>query len=289
MEINQLITDLTPLYNEYRKDREQNKPVDQIVLMWKIGDVLKKYLAVHDIAPHALYREIYGKSESTSNVAQRSYMTREFLGRSYRVRGMFKNQKEIRETFPNLTSLSHFREAMPFFDNPKHTLSHPEKNDLLGVLNSSKPNAVKTQYVNDLQKKKIGKKNPRTQRLAELQTEKEVFINFYNEVFKTIKNETYKEALKKLEVPSTEFIKALAQNTGALSADGLKMNEMSIPATMNPLWQDYTSIVALLISKDNPIERRRFRRLIPADRLVRLSEMLYALTDEQSFNNLKSK
>jgi len=289
MEINQLITNLTPLYNEYRKNRDTAAPVEQIILMWKIGDVLKKFLAVNDIAPHALYREIYGKSESSSNVSQRSYITREFLSRSYRVRGMFKNQKEIRDTFPNLTSLSHFREAMPFFDNPKHKLDDTEKSELIAVLNSHKPNGFKSEYVSDLQKKKIGKKNPRTQRLNELQTEKEVFIHFYNKVYETLKSSSHKDALKKLEAPSPEFIKALAQNTGALSADGLKMNEMVVPDTMGTWWQNYTNLVATLISKENPIERRRFRRLIPADRFVRLTEMLYALTDEQSFNNLKAK
>ena len=289
MEINQLITNLTPLYNEYRKNRDTAVPVEQIILMWKIGDVLKKFLAENDIAPHALYRQIYGKSESTSNVSQRSYITREFLGRSYRIRGMFKSQKEIRDTFPNLTSLSHFREAMPFFDNPKYKLVDTDKKELIVVLNSQKPNGFKTEYVADLQKKKIGKKNSRTQRLNELQSEKETFIRFYNDVYTAIKNTSYEEALKKLEVPPSEFIKALAQNTGALSADGLKMYEMEVPATMNTLWQEYADLVSLLISKENPIERRRFRRLIPADRLVRLSEMLYALTDEQSFNNLKAK
>lgn len=289
MEINTLITDLTPLYNEYRKGREENLPVEQIILMWKIGDVLKKFLPSVDIAPHALYREIYGKSESTSNVSQRSYITREFLSRSYRVRSMFKSQKEISTTFPNLTSLNHFREAMPFFDNPKHRLSEIEMNQLLKVLNSSKSNAYKIAYVNTLQSKKIGKKNPRTQRLADLQSEKELFINFYNKIYTTIKNESYKNAQHSLEIPPPNFIKVLAQNTGALSADGLKMNEMIIPATISPLWQGYSSLVASLIAKESPVERRRFRRLIPSDRLVRLSEMLHSLTDEQSFNNLKAK
>lgn len=289
MEINKLITELTPLYNEYSKDRANNLPVGQIILMWKIGDVLKKFLSATDIAPHVLYREIYGKSESSNKVTQRSYITRELLSRSYRVRGMFKSQKEIHDTFPNLTNLSHFREAMPFFDNPKHQLSRSEKDQLLKVLNSTKPNSYKTQYVDNLQRNKIGKKNPRTQRLEDLKNEKEFFINFYNKIYNAIKEETFWNAQKTLEVPGADFIKALAQNTGALSADGLKMNEMIIPATISPLWQGYSSLVASLIAKESPVERRRFRRLIPSDRLVRLSEMLHALTDEPSFNNLKAK
>jgi len=289
MDINNLITGLTPLYNEYRKNKETNTPVEQIILMWKIGDILKNFIDQNGIAPHALYREIYGKSESSSNVTQRSYMTREFLGRSYRVRNMFKTQTEIKKTFPNLTGFSHFREAMPFFDNPKHKLSDKEHESLMDLLNGPQPDALKTKQVKQLLKKKIGIKNPRTQRLADWQEEKKVFINFYNEILRVIRECDYKESALALSSPQSPFLKLLAHNTGALSADGLKMNTMEIPGTMNPLWRSYVELVALLISKENPIERRRFRRLIPADRFVRLSEMLYALTDEQSFNNLKVK
>jgi hypothetical protein len=289
MDIKNLIIELTPLYNEYRKNRETNTPVQQIILMWKIGDILKNFIDQNDIAPHALYREIYGKSESSSNVSQRSYMTREFLGRSYRVRNMFKTQKEIKKTFPNLTGFSHFREAMPFFDNPKHKLSDKDNEALLDLLNGTQPDAIKTKQVKQLLKKKIGKKNPRTQRLADWQEEKEIFINFYNEIFRVVRECDYKESESVLSSPQSPFVKQLARNTGALSADGLKMNDMEILDTISPLWHPYVELVAKLISKENPIERRRFRRLIPADRFVRLSEMLYALTDEQSFNNLKAK
>lgn len=289
MEMKKLIAELTPLYNEYRKDRDRNLPVEQIILMWKIGDVLKRFLSTTNISPHTLYREIYGKSESTINVSQRSYITREFLSRSYRVQGMFKSQKEIRNTFPNLTSLSHFREAMPFFDNPKHKLTKSEKDLLLKTLNSTKPNAHKIKYVHDLQKKKIGKKNPRTQRLIGLQAEKELFIRFYNEIYTTLQKESYRDALKLLSVPSKDFVKELARNTGALSADGLKRSVMSVPAAMSPLWRDFTNLVMSLSAKESPVERRRFRRLIPSDRLVRLSEMLHALTDEHVFSALKVK
>lgn len=289
MDIKKLITNLTPLYNEYRKNRETNTPVEQVVLMWKIGDILKNFIDQNDIAPHTLYREIYGKSESSSNVSQRSYMTREFLGRSYRVRNMFKTQAEIKRTFPNLTGFSHFREAMPFFDNPKHKLSDKEYQALLDLLNGPQPDALKTKQVKQLLKKKIGTKNPRTQRLADWQKEKEIFINFYNEILRVIHECGYKESMAALNTPQLSLIKLLAQNTGALSADGLKMYPMKISDTVDSLWQEYTDLVARLIENESPVERRRFRRLIPADRLIKLSEMLYALTEEQIFINLKAK
>lgn len=289
MKVSNLINKITPIYNEYRKNSDIAVPTDQIIRMWKIGDEIKKYLNKTKIAPHKLYREIYGKSESSSNVSQRSYITREFLGRSYRVRNMFETQSEIKKTFPNLTGFSHFREAMPFFDNPKHKLLDQEYKELLSILNSYKPNTIKTKLVKQLLKKKIGIKNPRTQRLSDWQEEKDLFVRFYNELYNTINEFSFIEAREKLNCPSNRLIKVLAQNTGALSADGLKMNQMDISDSSGWLWKEYTSLVERLIKKESPVERRRFRRLVPADRLMRLSEMLYALTDDQSFNNFKNK
>jgi len=201
---------------------------------------------------------------------------------------MFATQKHIREVFPNLSSLSHFREAMPFFDNPKHKLEKTELAELLQVINSNASNQEKNQYVKDLQKAKIGRKNPRTQRLTEMQGDAKVFIDFYNLIYTTIKDSEFKAATKKLKIPDTTLVRTLAQNTGALSADGLKLSSFEIPDTIGEQWKEYAHVVKHLSEKEGPVERRRFRRLIPPERMLRLSEMLYALTDEQNFTNFRA-
>ena len=94
MEIDTLIEKIIPLYNLYRSQSNQIIGVEALKIMWDIGDLLKGYLDENDIAPHALYRQIYGKGEGTKNVVQKSYITREFLSRSYRIRNIFKDKKE---------------------------------------------------------------------------------------------------------------------------------------------------------------------------------------------------
>jgi hypothetical protein len=113
MSIDLLIQEITPIYNAYQKGQGMLKPAALIELMWDIGTILEKYITLYNVAPHTLYRDIYGKSEGTKNVKQRSYITREFLGRSYRVKRIFKERKDIQKQLPKLSATNHFREAMP--------------------------------------------------------------------------------------------------------------------------------------------------------------------------------
>jgi hypothetical protein len=46
--------------------------------MWDIGDILKNFINQNDIAPHKLYRIVYGKSDGSENISQKSWVTREF-------------------------------------------------------------------------------------------------------------------------------------------------------------------------------------------------------------------
>ena len=83
-----IISEIAPLYNSYQKETD---PVKSIVLMWEIGKILDGYIMQLNIKPHALYRELYGKSETGRNTEQRSYISREFQGRCFRVYHMFKD------------------------------------------------------------------------------------------------------------------------------------------------------------------------------------------------------
>lgn len=287
MSIEDLIHKITPTYNTYQKGQGTLSPTELVLYMWDIGSDIEKHIKLHKIAPHTLYREIYGKSEGIKNVKQRSYISREFLGRSYRIKQIFSSKEEIKKQIPNLVALSHFREAMPFFDNPKYKLGAKEKDQLLSVINGSLSNKKKEAYIKDLQLKKIGIKNPRTQQLDRLDEDKAIFVKFYNNVFQAFKLSDYDKAKQELEFPSSEFLVILSRNCGAMSADGLMVEKFELPMRLNSQWVDFSTVVQKLIADDNPKERRRFRRLIPPERMIILSEMLYALTSADKYTNFK--
>lgn len=287
MSTESLIQAITPTYNAYQKGVGTLLPTELLLLMWDVGSAIEKHVELYHVPPHALYRQIYGKSEGAKNIKQRSYIAREFLSRSYRVKRMFKVKAEIKKQFPKLTAINHFREAMPFFDNPKYVLGAKEKQELLRVMNGPLSNKEKENYIQKLQSKKIGIKNPRTQQLNKLDEDKLVFVKFYNDVFSALKLGSYDKAKKVLSLPAPKFIAVLSLNCGAISADGLMVEKFEPPKDLDIRWKSFATVIQKLITNENPIERRRFRRLIPPERMIRLSEMLYALTAAEKYKSFK--
>jgi len=161
LNLQELIKNISPLYNSYKQTSRNINGVNALQIMWDIGDFLKKTIEMSNIAPHNLYRKIYGKAEGQEYITQKSYITREFLGRSYRIRNIFKNKKDIQKILPNLKSFISFREAMPFFDNEKYILRGEEKEKLLYLLNSNSSSTLILNKIKLLQSEKIGRKNPR--------------------------------------------------------------------------------------------------------------------------------
>jgi len=276
MNLDQLISKITPLYNKYKTDGKAIKPSDSIVLMWELGDVLKSYIEEHAVKPHNLYREIYGMSEGSTNVARKSWITREFQGRCFRIRNIFKDKDEIEKNLGGLSSFTLFRESMPFFDNPKYQLKGEEMSLLLNALNSS---STKLSHIRSLQKKKIGITNSRTQKLDELEADKLTFIEFYNYIFKLLQSggEGIRIALLG-NIISDEFIELLAVNTNACTQDGLKFKQIDEPRLDSEIiWHKYWQTLENLTKDNNPKVMRRFRRLIPPERISKLADMLYKL------------
>ncbi len=284
MNINTLIEKITPLYNSYKSGKAELVGSEALLIMWEIGDELKNYIDKNEVAPHSLYREIYGKGEGQTNIMQRSYITREFLGRCFRIRNMFSEKKEIQRDLPKLQNFTAFRESMPFFDNPKYKLQGKDKENLLTLLNSSQKPASLLRQIRVLQKQKIGIQNPRTQKLGDLDEHKETFIKFYNHAYKLVKEKDY-TAILKLNIDS-EYIKLLARNLGAISQDGLKSFEL--PTVQLPeLWDEFDKTIRFFLNQETPKNIRRFRRLIPTERIVRLGDLLFALSSEENLKNYR--
>jgi hypothetical protein len=288
MTIKELINNIVPHYNKYRQNKNTLKGAEAVEILWDIGNIIKQYIKETRVAPHALYRQIYGKSEGEINVVQKSYITRDFLSRSYRVRHIFIERSDIKKYLPNLQKFRLFYQAMPFIDNPKYKFTGKEKENLYKLLNSNKRYAEIMKEIYHLQKEKIGIKNPRDQKIKEMSGDKDIFVTFYNYIYELLKDADYKRAQKEMEGIGTEFMKILSKNTGALALDGLLMTDFEIPKKINQKWVDFSVLVKRLISKKDSLERRRFRRLIPPHRMTQLGEMIYLLTTENLYKTFRN-
>jgi hypothetical protein len=284
--LQKLISEISPLYNLYKQSNRNIVGTDALQIMWDIGDLLKKEIEISNIAPHNLYRKIYGKAEGQDNITQKSYITREFLGRAYRIRNIFEKKEDIKKILPNLKNFISFREAMPFFDNEKYILKGQEREKILSILNSDESSNLILKKIKLLQAEKIGKKNPRNQKLNELEKEKGVFITFYNYLYNLIKKSDY-NSVKKAISPIDDFtLVCLSSATSCLAQEGLKYPEIS-EENFDQMWNEYISMIRRFSTQKDPKERRRFRRLIPLSRIVKLAEMLQAVTSNESYLNFK--
>ena len=283
VKISNLINKITPYYNSYALNKRDLQPFQSIEIMWEMGGVLLDFIDKENIKPHALYRLIYGKSEGSTNIVQKSYITREFQGRCVRIHKIFNVKKDIQSQLHSLKSFTSFREFMPFFDNPKYMFKGKERQDLLDLLNSEKTPAELLVLIRKLQFKKIGIKNDRKQRLNDFENEKKVFIDFYNYCYSLIKLKNFKEASKGID---KKYYEVISKNTSALCKDGYKFYQFDIPSASSELEQKYGELISYFVSKNTNKEVRRFRKIIPPERISRLAEMLYSLTNSSSYNML---
>jgi len=288
MNIDGLIKELSPLYNSYKKNKSALGGTASLQIMWDIGDVLQKFIFKNNIPPHKLFWTVYGNAEGKQNVTRNSYITREFQGKAHRIRKIFSSKEEINQLLPNLKSFICFREAMPFFDNEKYKFAGKEKQELFELLNSKKSSKEILRKIKELQKEKIGIKNSRTQRLGDLESEKNIFVNFYNSAYKLLKESNYQNALTELTIKDTDFFSTLSKNTSCLSNEGLKKYPLEIPESLSGILKDYSLAVNTLLDKEDAKARRRFRRLIPPERIMRLADIIYAFTSEKNYSKFIS-
>jgi hypothetical protein len=80
-------------------------------------------------------------------------------------------------------------------------------------------------------------------------------------------------------LPSKDQIRIIANNTNAISQDGLKFNSKKLELdSVEKIWIDYVKLLDEFMLQSNAKIVRRFRRIIPPDRIVRLTDMLFELS-----------
>ncbi|MBC8146781.1 MAG: hypothetical protein H8E98_02215 [Bacteroidetes bacterium] len=286
--INTIIREITPHYNKYIDNKSKLSGAQSLKIMWDIGDILKTQIEILNVPPHNLYRQIYGKAESNNNILQKSYITREFQGRCFRIRKIFPSKSDIDQQLPTLNSFTCFREAMPFFDNDKYKFSGAQKELLLNLLNSKQKASSIINEIKKLQKKYIGIKNTRTQRLKELNVEKENFIFVYNEIYRILTNLEYDTFKENLNI-SNDLIINFSQLISALVSEEIVTPNLIKSDDLPEPFESLNAILNKLFSKENMMERNRFRRLIPPERISKLSDMIYTLTERKLFEKYSKR
>jgi len=155
--IGDLIDELAPLNNQMRAATRSHQPAYvSIELMWDMGEILiaSEVERIHPLA---------------WAVAERSYITRDLLSYCFRIRNYFGDRAEIKTRFGQVPVYGIFREAFPLLDNQQFKLDTDGERELIALMVSDRSTKQVKDEIIAMKKRLIGRDNPRTQRLAEVE------------------------------------------------------------------------------------------------------------------------
>ena len=98
----------------------------------------------------------------------------------------------------------------------------------------------------------------------------------------------YEVIFQQFGIDDPVIINTISKNLSALAQEGVlrfPMNELIIS---NPTVQLFYNFLKKLMTPEDEKIRRRFKRIIPPERIIRLADMVYSLTSVSQFNNSKS-
>lgn len=280
-----LIEKITPLNNEYRDlIGKLASGVRIIGVMWDVGGYLEEYITSSGIKPHNLYWQIYGKAEGL----KRSYITRDFLSYCLRIKRYFIYKKDISDKYSNLQAYSLFREAFPLLENSKYQLPVDEEAELVQLLNSRLDLREIRNKIRLIKKERIGITNTRKQKLNDMGLVSESFVKYYNDVYSLIKADNVDDIRKIRQVASKKYLNDLSQLISALTQEGLFVPDIEPSVELPDSWRDFISKLNNLFSSSVET-RNRFRRLVAPRKIMRLSDMVVSLTDDNCLSEYKRK
>ena len=287
MNHNKLNQKIYPIYAEYKKTIGDIHAIESLKYWSNIGKYIDGYLKENPkLTKSKLFRDMYGKSEgSDGNIDVKGYITREFLGKAHRLYLMeLNNSLDIIKDLHSIQTISPFREAMPFFDNKNYIFKGQKKVDLLKLLNSKNNSADIVRQVKMLQKKYIKKSNPRTQRLNDLKAEVKTYIDSYNDIYRDLKEKKYDVYINE----ESSNIGLLSNYLQCLTTEEFDSPDQRMKIFNNDNLNNIKEVVELLFEHKHAKIRRRFRRVIPVSRIRQLSEYVYSLRDQSSFDSMSN-
>ena len=170
-------------------------------------------------------------------------------------------------------------------------LSDKDMSDLLKLLNSNKKG---TDIVKILDKKKKSINNilnPRDQKLNELEDQVKLFKSFYNYLYKNIRDFDYDFCISELKIKNEQIdcLNSLSKNLSSLAQEGITKYPMFDCKFENVQLNSFYLLIKDLINPSDEKVRRRFRRLIPPIKIIKISEYIFSILSFENYSKLKYK
>jgi hypothetical protein len=141
--VERLVDEITPLNNLYRQAvRKHRPPYEVLGFNWDIGEALKQ-AGVDEPYPIAV------------RIQEVSYITRDLVTFSWRVRRYFTDRRTIKRRFGKVVRLSAFRWSLPLLEGGNYYLSRAKERELVRLVNSDLSYAEMKHEIDSFKQKKL--------------------------------------------------------------------------------------------------------------------------------------
>lgn len=277
-QLTRLIDVVGPLNNIYRTS---TNPIEQIEVLWEIGEILDSYMNKYDLTLHELLYMIY----DPYSTVKKSYITRDLGSYSYRIYKYYPKKSEIQDKLQGLQSYSVFREAIPLLFNESYGLNKNQKEKIYEMITSSDEHIEIKERLKEIKKDIKPIKNPRDQRSDEF----EIQSSYLNSVFDDLQliyreNETFPSETNFLDTSQkrANMVKLLMALSSEIFISKLEeINEVILDQNQKKL---------LEIAQSDNSARSRFRKwVMSSNALLKMAEAIQNLDKEYNYPSYRDK
>jgi hypothetical protein len=284
--LNTIIKVIGPLNNRYRDPSASIR--EKLEALWELGDQL---IRMGVTKPHTIGWAVQRDT--------RGLIKRPTVFRSHKIRTIWASKKDLIKDLGQLRGLSNLIEILPLID-PSQTVRKQLSHEQLAIIYqhacSDVPQEFK-RYINDVKKNfshgKLGKSLDRSKHLEELHEIISDFRILLAYLIKILEQPGLLERERFRASTPLEELRAFSNMCIALTTKEnyrlFKRLEPSLSISQNQLFQKIYNYFRVILEKTSDVERARIRRVISAEELSEMSDMVSSLSTEATVKDFKAR
>ncbi len=284
--ISTIVRAISDINNRYRDPSTSTRM--KLEALWEMGDLLAR-LGV--TKPHSIGWAVQRETKGL--------IKRPTIFRSHKIRTIWSSKQELMRDLGGLQGLSSLTELLPLIDpaqDVKRKLSPEQLSSLFQHACSDTPGKFK-QYLRDIKKEfshgKLGRPLDKAKHLPQLQ---DVVVNFkrlHTFLSNLIEQESATERLNFRAHTSTDELRAFSNMCIALTTkENYRLYKHLGPSLSSSLNKDFATLYDRfrhILDKPADVERARLRRLISAEAMAEISDMISSLSSEEAVDDFKER
>jgi len=284
--IRKIIDAIADLNNQYRG--EKITPGEKLLVMWDIGDVLLKNGIDQ---PHSAGWAIQNETKGL--------IKRPTIFRSYKVRQIWPSKASLEENLRNLKKSNFFIEMLPLIDPHQEVRSRLSKVELEDIFRHACKDTSQQfeEYLSGIKRrfsyKRLGKALPKDRHLGQFAETLGNFKSFQKCMWILMQaDDPEKRRVFKESILRDELLAFANMCISLTTKDNFKLYKRKGPersSTNDEVFRKLYECFFLLLDKKDDAERARLRRLIAAEALAQMSDMISSIQTEEGVNDFKAR